>query len=237
MGFHAPPPKTDGKAILSLVLGAASIALCLGAVTGIPAIILGSVARRDIDRSGGRLGGSALAAGGIMSGLFGTGFGLVILVSVLGGAFELAKDEPEQAPVPLPIAAGTRSYGSLEVVDLDEDKPLREQLAQVTVQARGRTVVLQTFVRTSPECVRIASSLSDRRMQHALANVTLVRVDVDRFRAELDAMSIKTETQHWFYRLDARAQPVLGISRSAWGETVPEKMAPVLARFVSPAGH
>ena len=219
--------------MLSIVLGAASIALCLGAVTGIPAIILGSLARRDIDRSDGRLAGSGLAAGGIMAGLFGTGFGLVILVSVLGGVFELAKDEPEKPALPLAGGAGTRTYGSLEVVDLDEREPLRAQLAAVADKSHGRTLVLQTFVRTSPECVRIASSLSDRRMQHALANVTLVRVDVDRFRAELDAMSIQTETQPWFYRLDAKAQPVLGITRSAWGETVPEKMAPVLARFVS----
>jgi hypothetical protein len=229
---HPPPPKPDGKAIASLLLGVTSIVLCLGAITGLPAIILGSMARRDIDRSQGRLSGSGMAAGGIMAGLFGTGLGLVILMSVLGGAFELAKEEPGPAAPPVPVASGTRSYGSLDVVDLDESKPLRIQLAEAADRSPGKTLVLQTYARTSPECARIAVSLSDRRMQHALANVTLVRVDVERFAPELRAMRVETETHPWFYKLDAHAMPVHGISRSAWGESVPEKRAPVLARFV-----
>ncbi|MDF2695512.1 MAG: hypothetical protein K0S65_3895, partial [Labilithrix sp.] len=57
--FHPYPPgrparvaPTEIKAVLSLVLGILSMG-CAGPVTGVPAIILGSIARRDIERSNG----------------------------------------------------------------------------------------------------------------------------------------------------------------------------------------
>ena len=70
--------RTESKAVLSLVLGLLSMG-CIGPIAGVPAIILGSIARRDIDRSNGQLGGRAVAAGGIVSGLFGTGLGVVLV--------------------------------------------------------------------------------------------------------------------------------------------------------------
>jgi hypothetical protein len=63
------PSGTSGKAIFSLVLGLVSFACTL--LTGVPAIILGVLALGDIKRSRGRLGGQALAIGGIITGAFG----------------------------------------------------------------------------------------------------------------------------------------------------------------------
>src|SRR5258706_316536 len=76
-----PLPKSEPKAVAALLLGLSSIA-CLGAVTGLPAIILGALARKDIDRSRGTLTGSGMAAGGIVTGFFGTGLGFVALLRV-----------------------------------------------------------------------------------------------------------------------------------------------------------
>ena len=67
--------ETDAKAVISLFLGLASFVL--GPATGIPAIILGSVSRRDIDRSGGRYTGTILARTGTLAGFFGVGFSVV----------------------------------------------------------------------------------------------------------------------------------------------------------------
>src|SRR5688572_5345766 len=77
--YGAPPlrRRTEGKAVASFLLGLMSFA-CFGALTGLPAIILGAMARRDIDRSNGTLDGRGLAAGGIVAGLFGTGLGFVL---------------------------------------------------------------------------------------------------------------------------------------------------------------
>jgi len=255
--YGVPPParsaRTESKAVLSLVLGLLSVG-CVGPIAGLPAIILGSIARREIDRSGGQLGGRAIAAGGIVSGLFGTGLGVVLVLGFVGAAFAPETTET-RAAVPRPVASpsltaveappsaivasppsssGIRSYGSLEVVDLDEARPLRAQLAEIVKRSRGRTVVLQTYVEASPACAAIAEALPDKRMQGALANVTLVRVDVDEYDGELHEMHIETRTAPWFYKLDARGNPTDALSADAWEANAPETMAPVLRRFVRP---
>jgi uncharacterized protein DUF4190 len=238
-----PPPKTEAKAVMSLVLGLLSLA-CIGAFAGLPAIVLGALARRDIDRSRGTLSGRALAAGGIVSGLFGTGIGIVVALIVVSSLLQpatqaTAESTSEPAPSIVPVASGTRSYGSLEVVDLDGAHPLAPQLAEVAARggASGRTVILQTYHRRSSACAAVAASLPDARMQRALANVTLVRVDVESFRGELGSMRVETETAPWFYKLDAAARPTDAISADAWGDNVPENMAPVLGRFARGLGR
>src|SRR5262245_54218669 len=79
------PPQSAGKALVAMVLGLSSMA-CLGAFTGIPAIVLGALARKEIDRSGGQLTGSNIAAFGIVTGLFGTGLSIVLGLMMVGGA-------------------------------------------------------------------------------------------------------------------------------------------------------
>ena len=67
MGYQQAP-QTHGKATASLVCGILAFALC-GIFTGIPALILGSQAVREIDSSGGRLGGRGLATAGRILGI------------------------------------------------------------------------------------------------------------------------------------------------------------------------
>ncbi len=64
------PVGTSGKATTSLVLGIASL-LC-NVVTGVPAVIVGILALRDIGKSRNRLGGQGLAIAGIVSACVGT---------------------------------------------------------------------------------------------------------------------------------------------------------------------
>src|SRR4051812_39959159 len=59
------PPATSGKAVASLILGVLSF--CLPVVLGIPALILGILGLRDINRSRGRLRGQGLAIAGIIT--------------------------------------------------------------------------------------------------------------------------------------------------------------------------
>ncbi len=233
--YGAPPvQKSDSRAVIALVLGVLSMT-CMGVFAGIPAIVLGAMSRKEIDRSQGALTGRGIAAGGIVTGLFGTGLSLVVLVALLGGALEAAHPpEPRtESPLRVPVAAGTRSYGSLDVVDLETSGVLMTQLATIskTASAKGRTVILQTYVRSSRECAEVAAALPDPKMQRALANVTLVRVDVDSFEAELKAMRVDTESVPWFYKLDASARATDAISADEWDANVPDNMAPVLGKF------
>jgi hypothetical protein len=78
------------QAVTSLVLGILSLVLC-GIFTGIPALIMGRRAMREIRASDGRVGGDGIATAGFVTGLIGTiitggAFLLVVLVFIFGGA-------------------------------------------------------------------------------------------------------------------------------------------------------
>lgn len=60
--------QTDGGAIASLILGIASIVLCLNIFTGIPAIITGHISYSKIKKSMGRLKGEGMALTGLILG-------------------------------------------------------------------------------------------------------------------------------------------------------------------------
>ena len=72
------PTKTSGMAIASLVCGI--LALCI-AVPGLLGVIFGILAIREINRSGGAIGGTGLAIGGLVTSAIGV---LVVGVLVLG---------------------------------------------------------------------------------------------------------------------------------------------------------
>ena len=61
----AVPPRINGLAVTSLVLGILAFVTC--AVTGIPGLITGVIARRQISESQGSEQGSGLAIGGIIT--------------------------------------------------------------------------------------------------------------------------------------------------------------------------
>jgi hypothetical protein len=80
---YGPPPQTSGKATTSLVLGVISM-VCFGFLTGIPAIIVGIRARKDIRLSHGRTTGDGLALGGIITGIIGTLLGVALVALFIG---------------------------------------------------------------------------------------------------------------------------------------------------------
>ena len=81
---YGPPPSASGKATASLVLGVASMVIfCLGFVIGIPAIVVGLKARKEIRLSQGRKTGDGLALGGIITGIIGSLLGLAVLALVI----------------------------------------------------------------------------------------------------------------------------------------------------------
>jgi hypothetical protein len=71
---------TNQKATWALILGILG-PLCCGVFTAVPALILGIMARKEIDASGGRQSGRGMAIAGIILGIVG------IIVSILFIAF------------------------------------------------------------------------------------------------------------------------------------------------------
>jgi len=80
--YLAPAP-TDGKAIASMILGIVSIFLCLGILSGIPAVILGHLSLSNIRKSMGRLQGNGMATTGLIMGYIGIAFGLLIVPAIV----------------------------------------------------------------------------------------------------------------------------------------------------------
>jgi hypothetical protein len=259
-GFYpTPPPATDSKAVLSLVLGIFSIFGC-GLFLAVPAIVLGVVARRDAERTGGPGTGTGLATAGIVTGAIGAVLtlvwvGIAALALIAGAATSEATPvapSPSVAPSSTaapaegdPASEGTAAApaASAEIVSTTIDvvalvpspTRLREQLKEElrAAQARGETLLVQTSAAWAPVCSEIDVSLGDKRMEAALAKVRLVRVDVDGFESDLKTMRMYEGSVPWFYLLDAKtARPLDAIGADEWDDNVPENMAPVLGAFV-----
>jgi hypothetical protein len=80
---YAAPPPNHPTAVPSLVLGILSLVFC-GLFTGIPAMILGRRAIKEIRASNGTVGGEGTAQGGFWTGLIGTIWTGLATVLVLG---------------------------------------------------------------------------------------------------------------------------------------------------------
>ena len=86
---YQPPPPTPSNANTALILGILSLCGCTF-FTGIPAIVIGRNAMREIDASQGRLGGRSTANAGMVTGIIGTVLGvlgvmLTVAIFVIGG--------------------------------------------------------------------------------------------------------------------------------------------------------
>ena len=79
-----PPsaPKTSGLAVASLICGIAGLCTC--GVGGIVGLILAIMARRQISRSNGQLGGKGLATAGLVVSIITLLVGLILLVFTAG---------------------------------------------------------------------------------------------------------------------------------------------------------
>jgi len=240
---------TDSRAVLSLVLGLASIVTC--GLTGVPAVALGFSARSAILRSGGLVRGAGMASWGIATGIAGTAISVVgmfvFVASLVLGARSDASHAPAYTPAaeettaaasaPPSIPAGPTMIGSIRLVDLDPDAhaTFHEQLAAEYRRAESahQMLVVMTNKKACDVCDEIAGSLADARMQAALANVDIVRVDVEDFASELHAGGMLEDTLPWFYKVDPTLRPIDSISAGEWDANIPQNMAPVLRAFVT----
>jgi thiol-disulfide isomerase/thioredoxin len=249
----SPYAQTDGRATASMVLGILSL-VCAGLLTGVPAVILGFMARGDIARSEGAKTGAGLALAGIVTGAIGTLISFVSLAFMGVGIIMGMAGAPRSAPTPPPVAPGApapappgvhaphapataTTHGSITVLDLDPaDGPLRTQLTRVVAEADARhsPVLVETTASWCPPCQKFKASLEDARVQRALEDVTLVRLDIDTWDSgELSGLHLVVNSVPWFYKMDASLTPLDKISSDEWGDDVPANIAPVMRDFMA----
>lgn len=246
-GYAAP---TEGKAVTALVLGIVSI-FCFGIFAGIPAIILGVLSKKAIDRSAGTLGGSGFAVGGIVTG----GIGSLMSVATIGlfvasavGAARAASSiatgpYPTAMPTftiptpPTPTATGpvasTETHGTISEISLGVGRPLQDQLIDLRADAiaDGRTPIVVSTAPWCGACKEVESTLDEPEMQKALANVTLLMVDIDEFGPQMDALKMSTNAVPSFFKIDSNAHATDAITGDEWDANTAENEAPVLGPF------
>lgn len=237
--WHAP--AQSGKAIAALVLGICSIMCCGGLILGLPAVVLGVMGRKDIQKSDGAMDGNGLAVAGIVTGLIGS------LGSLAYGAFWLfammmTPSLPPTTPyIPPPYPTTTTSpilpsTGKIHVVQLRAaDGPLKTQLAKQAADAATRSdrAMVMTTSPTCGACKEVMGTLGDFEMQLSLGKVTLVKVDVGEFASELGASGLeKGKNLPWFFLLDPSGKVVDSISADEWDDNKPENIAPVMDEFL-----
>jgi hypothetical protein len=98
MSYTPPPPpppgggyampQTNQKAIWSLVLGILGL-VCCGLLAGIPAIVLGNMARNEIAASGGMQTGDGMAKAGFIIGIVATALSVLSGIGLATGLIDL----------------------------------------------------------------------------------------------------------------------------------------------------
>ncbi|HEX6249548.1 MAG TPA: DUF4190 domain-containing protein [Nocardioidaceae bacterium] len=84
-GYAAGPPQQNSKALWSMILGIVSIVVC-GILAGIPAIILGGSAKKEIAAAGGAQTGTGMAQAGVILGWISVAITVFVAILIFTGA-------------------------------------------------------------------------------------------------------------------------------------------------------
>lgn len=149
---------------------------------------------------------------------------------------------PQAAPTPTPTPGGSvpqdtevKREGSVTVVTVGVSASslgdeLKKQLA--LAKSAGQTLLVMTTRDGCDPCRGVERSLSDPRMQTALADVRLVRVDIDVFQKDLDTLKMPRRVYPSFFLLAPDLWVRDGIDGGEWDDDIAVNIAPVLGAFV-----
>jgi hypothetical protein len=109
--------------------------------------------------------------------------------------------------------------------------PLLKAEAAKATKLGKLPVVEFTAVWCGP-CHHLANSLGDSRMIDAFSGVYVIRLDLDAWKSRLADAGFTVSGIPAFYPITADGRPTgATINGGAWGEDIPENMAPPLKKF------
>jgi len=127
--------------------------------------------------------------------------------------------------------------GNVVLVDVGPTiRSLSDTVSEQYLEAKrdGQRLLVWTVVSDSDcaPCGRVAKSLTDDRVQRALAGVRVLRVDAHQFAVELSHLNVPTDVLPGFAIVgeDARARDF--VHGGEWDDDIPQNIAPVLESFV-----
>lgn len=80
-------PQNNKKALWSMILGIVGL-VCCGLLAGIPALVLGSMAKKEIDASGGAQTGRGMATAGVVLGIIAIVVSVLSIIGFASGLFD-----------------------------------------------------------------------------------------------------------------------------------------------------
>jgi thiol-disulfide isomerase/thioredoxin len=96
----------------------------------------------------------------------------------------------------------------------------------------GRNPFVEFSAAWCPPCVALAENLDDPRIVEAFRGTYIIRLDYDEWKDRLSGTGFTVVGVPTFFELDGSGNPTGRIiTGTAWGEDIPENMAPPLRAF------
>lgn len=144
---------------------------------------------------------------------------------------------PTSSPTPV-VEEATDQSPAPENFTLVMLHPSQGELSPLLKTHAGLAANLQRkpFVEFSaewcPPCKALEASLPDPRMVEAFCGTYIVRLDLDEWKGQLGRAGFRVPGVPAFFELEADGSPSgRMITGGAWGEDIPENMAPPLKEF------
>ena len=152
---------------------------------------------------------------------------------------EQSETPSEESDISASFVDHTTEYRIDKITVVDIEVPPRSSLEtelrrQIDASAKERRrLLLQTSVPGCRPCLGVAAALTDPKMQAALADIRLVRVDARRYHRDLDALGIDPSVVPSFFLLDRSLRnPSNGTNGGEWHDDTADNIAPVLDAFL-----
>jgi thiol-disulfide isomerase/thioredoxin len=129
--------------------------------------------------------------------------------------------------------AAAAGFGMTEIKPGAEDLKAVLKAEAVKAKAEGRKPHVELWATWCAPCKAIKKSLDDPRMKAAFSGTHIVQLDIDAWGAtRLDGAGLPSKVIPVFYALDDEGKPTgRKIDGGAWGDDIPENMAPPLDKF------
>ncbi len=161
-----------------------------------------------------------------------------ILATSLLAAFACTGPTAANAPAgsaPSAASAGAIASQGFDWVDATKSAgPLASQLvaAARAATASGRQPIAYLHADWCPPCNAIDATIHDPQMAAAFAGTYVLRIDHDAFTTELAGVGLDVGALPTLVKLDDEGRSTgATIAGGAWGDNVPENMAPPLRAF------
>lgn len=149
----------------------------------------------------------------------------LLACNLLSGQLTSSDEQPVESPAPDKFTIVQLNYS---------DTPLNHLLKAEVQKAReqGRDPYVEFYADWCPPCKALRKNLGDERMVDAFTGTYIIQLNLDEWKSELPEAGFTVPGIPMFFELDAAGKPTGRIiSGGAWGEDIPENMAPPLKEF------